>query len=152
MLRWIKSEEIKYLSRCELVNLMRTSPWVIAALSSHVDPATGRPPKYPLTTRGILPARGLPKAVLRRYRLPPLQKADVKAGKGLMSPSAGVHCECSREEARIALCITLPLQRDLRTQLRRPKLGQSYINDTVVSCTPGHLYGCSLVRQRSAPW
>lgn len=25
----------------------------------------------------------------------------------------------------------------------RPKLGQSYINDAVVSCTQRHLYGCS---------
>lgn len=67
-----------------------------------------------------------------------------------MSPSAGVHCECSREETRIALCITLPLQRDLRTRLRRPKLGQSYINDSVVSCTPGHLYGCSCPAKKCA--
>lgn len=52
------------------------------------------------------PSARTPEGGLRRYRLPPLQKADVKTGKGLMSPSAGAHCECSREEtrARLASC------------------------------------------------
>lgn len=96
----------------------------------------------------------------RCYRLPsgsPRRKRTLKPGKGLMSPSAEAHCDCSgrpRRESRRAMHHSpglppQPVAYAIRTRLR-PRLGQSYINDTVVSCTPGHLYGCFLPGERSA--
>lgn len=82
-------------------------------------PATGRPPLGILLREGNLPRQDS----RRRFMLlPPTlegsrlslflslvcsQRTDVKAGEGLMSPSAVVHCDAREDrESRAALCIT----------------------------------------------
>lgn len=141
---------------------MRTSPWVIAALPS-------RPPRLSVIRQRAVQLRSILLLARKSFSaqrwdsrrrfalLPPTrvggssQKTDVKAGKGLMSPSAAVHCD-ARESHRAmhhsGSCSSRSLRgpggpgRPACARVRR-KPGQSYINDAVVSCAPGHLYGCS---------
>jgi hypothetical protein len=65
-------------------------------------------PAEPSATLERYPATGRVSSYRRFALLPPTrelsQKADVKAGKGLMSPSGAVHCDARM--SRIALCIT----------------------------------------------
>lgn len=143
------------LSRCKSVRIMRTSLWVIVALWSCLPrlkryPVTGRPLEYPLTPRGSYQ----PRDSWGRFVLLPSEsprKMDVKTRQRINVPiHRGALWRSGRPMHHSPGLQPWPVAYAIRTLLR-PRFRQSYINDSVVSCMLGHLYGCSC-SARSAAW